>query len=97
MEPKSSGALLAITSPSRPGAGLGRDMSEDPKKEGPAEPYGHPPTTMPERDSGDHSFKALAKAFGIPAERHGSAQAALKQYIKSCLAESESSESEGEF
>lgn len=34
----------------------------------------------------DHGFKALAKAFGIPPERHAQAQAALKHYIQACTA-----------
>ncbi len=33
----------------------------------------------------DHGFRAVAKAFGIPPEREASAQAALKQYIKTCI------------
>jgi hypothetical protein len=42
----------------------------------------------------DHGFRAVAKAFGIPPEREASAQAALKQYIKTCTASAEEPELE---
>lgn len=89
------GGLLAalVSTPSRAGSGLGADLSEDPKMDGPADPYGSAPGAMPEK-SGDHSFRALARALGIPKERHSSAQAALKQYIQDCIAEAESVETE---
>jgi hypothetical protein len=45
----------------------------------------------------DSSFKAVAKAFGIPPERQASAQAALKQYVKSCMGSMDEEETdEGE-
>jgi hypothetical protein len=93
-EPASKGALVSVISGGAPKAGgLAADLSEDPKPEGPAISYGGPPGAMPEKNEyGDHSFRAVAKAFGIPAERHASAQAALKQYIQSCLSESEPDE-----
>lgn len=58
------------------------------------------PSSDEEEDVGlsldDHGFKAVAKAFGIPPEREAAAQAALKQYVKSCVGgESESEEYEG--
>lgn len=38
--------------------------------------------------SGDSSFRAVAKAFGIPPEREASAKAALHQYVMSCMGDS---------
>jgi hypothetical protein len=46
------------------------------------------PASSPVPAEDDHGFKALAKAFGIPPEREASAKAALKTYIKACVAES---------
>ncbi len=92
MEPSSKGALVALIGAPK-GGGMGSDLSEDPKPSGASEPYGSSPGAMPEKSEyGDHSFKALAKAFGLPPERQGSAQAALKQYIRACLSELEEEE-----
>ena len=96
-EPSPKGGLLAalVSAPSsRAGSGLGANLSEDAEKEGAAEPYGSAPGAMPESKFGDHSFRALARALGIPKERQTGAQAALKQYIKECIAEAESDEPE---
>lgn len=51
--------------------------------------------SMPE--PGDASFRAVAKAFGIPPERQASAQAALHQYIKSCLSSAEPDADDEEY
>lgn len=85
-----SSGLLAIISGKSGGSKMGADLSEDPKSEGPAVPYGEPYGGGMESDYSSHSFSALAKAFGIPAEKQGGAQAALKQYIKACIAETRS-------
>lgn len=92
MAEEKSGLLTAIIAkPAK--SGFSSDLSEDPKSEGPAVSYGGPPGAMPEREGmGDHSFRAVAKAFGIPQEKWGSAQAALKQYVKTCVMESEPDE-----
>lgn len=93
----STGLLTALISkPAKAASGLGADMSEDEKSEGPATPYGSAPGEMPESKYGDHSFKAVAKAFGIPSERMGSAQAALKQYVRECIAAHETEEADDE-
>jgi hypothetical protein len=69
-KPKSKGALAAMIVGSDP-----RSSSSD------SEPDLEVDVEEP---AVDHGFRAVAKAFGIPPEREASAQAALKQYIKSC-------------
>lgn len=59
-------------------------------------PKSSPDSAEPDDDDmapSDHGFRAVAKAFGIPPEREASAQAALHQYIKSCMG----SESDEEY
>lgn len=48
-------------------------------------------------DPAASSFKAVARALGIPPERQAAAQAALHQYIKACSSSSEpDADDEGE-
>lgn len=59
-----------------------------------AEPDGE--EKAPESGSGS-SFKAVAKAFGIPPERQASAEAALKQYVMSCSSKDEMGSDDEEY
>ncbi len=51
-----------------------------------------PDEPVEEESSSDLSFRALAKAFGIPPERQAAAQAALHQYILDCKGSEEDEE-----
>jgi hypothetical protein len=74
---------------------FGGDSKEKPKG-ALAALVGAPPSSLPGEEV-DHGFKALAKAFGIPPEREATAKAALKSYIKACVAESSEPEVEEEY
>lgn len=76
--------------------GAGEDSKEKSKSKGAlvAIMAGAPSSTPSAPAEDDHGFKALARAFGIPPEREASAKAALKQYVKECVASMEGSESE---
>lgn len=80
-----AGLLAAMIAPKSKGF-----RSTDPKPEEAIEDEGL------SKESDGHSFSAVAKAFGIPKERMGSAQAALKQYVRDCFRAMESEEPESE-
>lgn len=83
------GGLLAIIAggPPRGGSRMGGSMSEDKPGSSSAEPYGDTPSEMPEKEEsgGDVAFRAVARAFGIPAERQADAQEALHEYVRACV------------